>query len=369
MAERFNLNLFDPLKEFEERLPYTVRCSETKRPQHILPREKAKAFRYIQVNYPHIDYIVYDCDYPEAFTRAMEMDIAEPTLAVVTRETGHAHLFYEIMDPIPRWHSEATELLLRHVTFAYKELLCADKFITTQKQLVKNALSFDWDLVTGHKPFTLTELAESVPGEFMHRRTTQPPKHEPLAVKPFDETLVPYSRNCSIFENVRFYAYSIVHSYSSYDALYQAVLNRVVYLNDVEIPKYIPVCFSVKIGSTSELRSIARSVAGWTWDHRDHFRTVNRNAMGFPSMRGTYWEPHEWSSEVTRRQSLSARRTNEMRRDSTRQKIQKALELCHRRGLEPSVSNVSALAGVHRATVYRHRSLLDTMSHTVYSER
>lgn len=344
---------FDPLRDFEERIPYRTRCSNTKRFEHILPKEQAIEFPYIQINYPRVDYIVYDLDYPSAPIAAEEKGLPFPTLTVISPDSHHAHLLYELLYPVPRKHSKSTKAFLSDIIFGYKELLCADKAITTQKQLVKNALWPGWEILQGHLPFSLSELAEAIPSEINRNKTFEPPKITALRIKSFADTLNLHSRNCSLFENARFFAYAVVHEHHGERSLYDAILEHVEYLNDIEIPKHFP----VKINHIGELRSIARSIAGWTWKNRTQFRPVkpvNKGVMAFPSMRGVYWEPDEFKKEVKKRRRASARRTSRIKKEATREKIQEAIRLCIKHGFKLTVSNISTLAGVSRPTLYNH---------------
>lgn len=77
-------------------------------------------------------------------------------------------------------------------------------------------------------------------------------------------------------------------------------------------------------------------------------------AMKLASMRGRIWDPEVYQEEVKRRQAMAARRTNELQREKTRQKILRAVYSCLRNGLEPKPDNISKIAHVSRATVYRH---------------
>jgi len=358
------LPLFDALVDFEQRLPYRSLCSDTKRyePTHILPKARAKLFPYVQVNYPGIDYLCFDLDYPGAHIASEEKDLPCPTLTVITPESQHAHLLYELLYPLPRKHSKATRSTLKDVIFCYKEMLCADKVITTQKQLVKNALSSKWEVITGHKPFTLTELAEAIPGDFRRERAFTPHTHQALSIKPFSETLQPYSRNCSLFENARYFAYATVQEHGSQESFYQAILERIVSLNNEEIPKYFP----VKIKAISELRSIARSVSRWVWERRSQFRVVNAGAMGFTSMKGTYWKPGDYDREVKYRRVKAAQRSHEIQKQATRQKIQYGIDMCLKHGIDVTVANIASLGQVSRKSVYNHKDILDNLSEMVF---
>ena len=342
------VQLFEPLRDFEAHLPERPYCSGSKSFAFIRPREEAKKLPYIQVNYPGINYLCFDCDYEWSEFKTEEVDIPGPTLSVVNPDNGYAHLFYQILDAIPRYHSQATKSLLDDVIFAYNLMLRADKCISTQKQLVKNALSPRWEVMEGYKPFTLSELAEYIPDDLKWISKAFEKPQETAAVKPFEETLDPGSRNCSLFDSARFYAYSVVSEHGSYDTLFSDVLDHVHRLNDEEITKYFP----EKILSLNELSWIARSIAGWTWDHRRLFGNVDAGAMGFEPMSGLSRAQYE--AEVKRRQSLAAERTNDLRGEETRQKLLNGVYLCYKRGLEMIPGNIARAARVSRKTVYNY---------------
>ena len=348
------LKLFDPLEEFEKRLPYRTGCSQTKRLSSILPKKEAMRFAYIQINYPAIYCLVFDLDYPVVPLAYDEYDLPGPSITVMSPDSHRGNGMYQLLDPVRReGQSKATKALLKDVCNAYKEMLCADKCITTQRQLVKNPLSSKWMVIAGYKPFTLSELAEYIPGELKHKRTYEPTARQPLSVKPFEETLQPHSRNCSLFENARLYAYSVVNDYGSYTSFYNAVVDYLQEMNDTQIPLYFP----NKVGM-SELCSIARSISGWTFERGHQFKPVRKGAMAFPSMRGVYWQPEDYHSEVKKRRSLSAQRTNEARKEGTRQKIREAINLCRKHGLEPNMENIRTASRLGQRTVYRYKELI-----------
>lgn len=342
------VQLFEPLTDFEARLPERPYCSGSKSFAFIRPREQAKKLPYIQVNYPGINYLCFDCDYDGSAFQAEEVDVPGPTITAINRDNGHSHLFYQILDPIPRYHSDKTKLLLDDVIFAYNLMLRADTCLTAKKQLVKNALSPRWEVLEGYKPFTLSELAEYIPKDLRWVSKAFEKAREPVNVRPFEETLDPGSRNCSLFLSASPYAYSVVNEHGSYESLFFDVLDHIHHLNDEEIPKY----FHEKILSLNELKDIAKSIAGFTWDNRSRFRSVDNGAMGFEPMAGL--SRAQYKAEVKRRRRLSAERTNDLRGEETRKKLLRGVYLCLKRGLELTPGNIGAAARVSRKTVYSH---------------
>lgn len=358
----YQLDLFDALQDFEERIPYKTMMSPNKRwDGYILPKSLAKGFPYIRMNFPGIDYLVFDLDYHSAPIAAQERDLPMPTLTVISPDSNHAHLLYELLDPIPRKANKPTRELLKDVLYVYGEMLCADRTITTQKQLIKNALSSQWEVIKGNTPYSLTELAESKPPGFVMDRTYTPRTNVALGELPFESTLNPMSRNCSLFDNARFYAYAMARQHNTQESLYDAILSRVIELNDSQIPKYFP----VKIKYRSELKSIAKSISGWTFVRRHSFKVANRGVMGFDDMPGVYYDPElkkpdkVFSEELARRQVLSAGRTNTVRKLSTERKILTAVEVCSKRGIKPTMANIATLAQVSRKTIYNHKELVN----------
>jgi len=347
------VQLFEPLRDFEARLPERPYCSGSKSFAFIRPRDEAKKLPYIQVNYPGINYLCFDCDYDGSAFQAEEADIPGPTISVVNRDNGHSHLFYQVLDPIPRYHSDKTKLLLDDVIFAYNLMLRADTCLTAKKQLVKNALSPRWEVMEGYKPFTLSELAEYIPENLRWVSKSFEKQQETLTVKPFDETLDPGSRNDSLFRSARFYAYSVVNEHGSYESLFNEVLDHICRLNDEEIPEYFALK-NEKDGPLriNELSRIARSIAGFTWDNRSRFRSVDAGAMGFEPMAGLSRAKYE--AEVKRRRRLSAERTNDLRGEETRKKLLRGVYLCIKRGLDLTPGNIGAACRVSRKTVYSH---------------
>jgi hypothetical protein len=81
-------------------------------------------------------------------------------------------------------------------------------------------------------------------------------------------------------------------------------------------------------------------------------------AMKLPSMKGRQWDSGVFQEEIKRRQSMSARRTNELRIEKTRKRILRAVYSCLRNGLEPKPENISRIAHISRATAYRHMDFI-----------
>lgn len=344
------------LKRFYDNLPYKPCCSDCKQLRFTCDKASAIGYPYIQVNFPVVRYIIFDIDHPGAVISAGENGLPSPTIIMTNRESGHGHLFYELADPVPRNPSSKTRELMKDVINAYRDILCADKCITTQMQLVKNPLHPQWDLETFDKLFTLVEMAEYIPDEWKKARNSNRQFNIGLmnnGIRSFEETLDAGSRHMSLFHNARYFAYSTVHECKSYNELYDRIFKWVSYLNDTEIPKY----FSAQVGYP-ELKSISKSIADWVYKKRHHFRKVNGGAMQLPSMKGKIWTPEEYAAELKNRQTLSANRTNAIRKANTEAKIICAVEKCVLEGREITKNLISSITGLHRNTIRSYGHLL-----------
>ncbi len=356
---------FQPLADFEERLPLSPYYGESKRIDGIVSRDRAADYAYIQVNFPLIHYLAFDCDSHDAAIRPAEMGLPGPTLSVITPDTGRAHLLYQLLQPIPRRRkSGKTSSLLRDVMAGYTTILEADKCITTERQLVKNPLSREWRVLEGHKPFSLSELMEYVPQEIKRESKSEIPGRriggeslaQTRARMALDARKVPDSRNCCIFENARFYAYRVVADHSSYESLLNAVLDYIEDMNEKQVPDHFP--GKGKILKYGELRSTAKSIAGYTFAKRSQFSKVDRGAMGFQPLEELHLKGKEYEAELRRRSSLSAQHTNRKRKEATREKIKCGVHLCIKHGIDVKPDNIATLGQVSRRAVYNYMQLI-----------
>lgn len=362
------LRSFQPLADFEERLPLNPYYGESKRIDGILCKDRARDRPYIQINFPVIHYLAFDCDSHDAAIRPAEMGLPGATLTVRTQETGYAYLLYGLLHPIPReGQTTKTSRLLRDVTAGFRTMLEADKCIVAERQLVKNPLCAQWDVLEGQKLFSLSELIEYVPEEIKPKGRSEIPARgsgieslaetrEHMALEDATYHNTPDSRNCSIFHNGRRFAYRIVSQHGSYDSLFEAILDYIEDVNDKQVGREFP--GKGRILDYGELRSTAKSIAGYTFNNRGHFNGVDRGAMGFQPLEELHLKGAEYQGELSRRSTLSAQYTNQKRKEATRQKIREGVHLCIKRGIDVKPGNIASLGRVSRATVYNYMELV-----------
>ncbi len=296
----------DYLSLFYDKLPQKAYCSKNKMIGYLLPKDRAILRPYIQVNHPlRVVFIVFDMDYEGSAFAWEEMDLPPFTYTVINHVNAHSHGMYMI-EPLFVQHASKSQLrLLKAVISTYSNLLHADKVITSQRQLVKNPFCRDWGLIATGRTYTLTELMDSVPRS--NRRKFNKKKAEAPG-----KIINPISRNVTLFNEGRFFAYEKVSGCKSSDELFERVLNHLIHLNETKIRDYfyIPLPYG-------EVRTITKSITRWVWKKRRAFTSKrwNTGAMGFERIKDLSFV--DYVKVKRQRQSASGKRTSKIRRERT----------------------------------------------------
>ncbi|KPW66773.1 RepA, partial [Pseudomonas syringae pv. broussonetiae] len=101
----------------------------------------------------------------------------------------------------------------------------------------------------------------------------------------------------------------------------------------------------------SSIRATVKSVGRWTWDRYTGDRRCHRGAMQL-----------DGSLSLTERQSLAAKRTNELRHKATESKIRAACRQLQDQGKALVRSAIATLAGVSVRTVASYTHILTEVS-------
>ncbi|MEM3402698.1 MAG: primase C-terminal domain-containing protein [Candidatus Hadarchaeales archaeon] len=172
--------------------------------------------------------------------------------------------------------------------------------------LVKNPFHRDWEIIETGRAYELRDLIREVhcrPAKMKRQKDSN--TAQPL--------IDPSSRNVTVFNLARFYAYECV---SECETMQDLLCRVSEYLNRLNYGR--PLNYFSEPLPQAEIHSIARSVAKWVWERKDRFmrrRTWSLGAMGFPLSRGL--SNREYLLELRRRQRLSGIRTSSLRRERT----------------------------------------------------
>ena len=209
----------------------------------IRQKNKAIEFKYLQINDLFVRALIFDVDHPFGAWIWESAGLPPPSWATVNPQNGHAHLVYPLWTPVCRTDAARIKPLryLAAVEQAYRTRLGADPGYSGL--LTKNPLHPDWGFVNfSSAAYDLAYLADWI----------DLPKKS--------EKIVPtgLGRNCTMFDEVREWAYRAIKDYWRPDGSgtwHKAVL---------ECCRSRNVLFSVPLPD-SEVRATARSIANWTW--------------------------------------------------------------------------------------------------------
>lgn len=235
------------LELFADNLPHKPYCTDEKGWLQVRKKATAISKRYIQHNQPcMVHWLVYDYDRAGALDHIGQNQLPVPNIVATNPANGNSHLFYRLADPVcTSDHARLKPMqLLAKIDFVMTEQLEADAGY--QGFISKNVLHKHWKVqeVNQH-PWNLADFLEwiDLPKRLPKRAKTQG-----------------LGRNCTMFEEARWWAYSQVLSYrlaGDSGGFHEAVLRYCETINE-GFPS--PLNFS-------EVKATAKSIARWTLKH------------------------------------------------------------------------------------------------------
>ena len=317
---------------FYQLAPHKPYCTDDKTAGlRIVSKEKAFQKKYIQHNPPALcHWLTFDQDH-EDILRWEKMGLPEPNLIVRNQDNRRAHVSYAIESVCTSPEARPKPLAFAAaVQSAYCTQLAADRCYTGL--ITKNPYNDNWSSWYAHDHvYTLNELADCVELERVYwtRQRAANLDHYGLG------------RNCALFHRSRFWAYDNVTIYReqgcSYNQWMQAVLDQVESFNLFEDDLPLPY---------SEVRSVAKSVGKWVWvNYWPTSKTVRRGSMA------ATFAASQIDLDLTTRQRLSARRTNDLRRSATDQQIDQVIQHIQDAGQQATKKAIAKQAGLSFETV------------------
>ncbi|SOQ16051.1 replication initiation protein [Pseudomonas syringae group genomosp. 3] len=313
--------------------PYLARCSDDKTATRVRPREYALRYPYMQVNRPGmVSWLVFDLDHANALAWD-DAGLPAPNLMVRNRKSGHSQLFYAVPSVCTTENARAKPIqYMKAIYAAFAARLDADVDYHGGP-VAKTPGHPWWETTEFHSHvYELGELASAVE----------------LTVKPWATgpklDQVSHSRHCILFEQLRYFAYSIVNrerELGSFESFMRS-LDAYAYNHN----SFLKQGFSENL-PLSSIRATVKSVGRWTWDRYTGDRRCHRGAMQL-----------DGSLSLTERQSLAARRTHELRHKATESKIRAACRQLQDQGKALVRSAIATLAGVSVRTVASYTHIL-----------
>ena len=317
--------------------PYLARCSDNKTATLVRPRDYAIRYPYMQINRRGmVSWLIFDLDHTNSLAWDDE-GLPPPNLVVRNRNNGHSHLFYAI-PPVCTTENARDKPIqyMKAVYAAFALRLKADPDYNSGP-VAKTPGHPWWSTSELHNHvYELGELADYVELQVSPWKTG--PQLEDL----------PHSRHCVLFEQLRYFAYSIVNQERERGTL--ASFSRRLEAFAHNHNKFARNGFSEDL-MLSSVRATVRSVARWTWTRYQGSTRCCRGAMALDK-----------SLPLAERQSLAAKRTHELRHRSTESKIRAACRGLQERGEKLTQMAIAILAGVSRQTVANYGHVLNEVT-------
>lgn len=317
--------------------PYHPRCSHNKTAGRSRPRAVALRYPYMQCN-PDVAvvWLIFDLDH---FNSGIweSAGLPPPNLVVRDPNSGKSHLYYAIVPVCTSDAGRAKPIAyMKAVVKAYKQALCADEEYGGGP-VSKTPGHPWWETIVLHDhEYDLGELASYVELE----RPTPWAKRK-------SKTGNRQSRHCLLFDDVRYFAYSIVQQErqnGSFEAFKEKVTAAAIRANDFASRGF-------KEGNLlfSSIQSTVKSITGWTWTKYHGNASCHRGAMNLdPAL------------PLRERQHRAAVRTHNKRKESTAARVLAACQALLADGKRLAQGEIARLAGLARQTVARYQEIIDS---------
>lgn len=310
----------------------------------------ALTHRSIQLNRPNrIKFLSLDLDY-DAYNFWERRDLPPPNWICLNKESGHAHATYWIDDVVIS--DPKRKRIFKYLAVVQASLTRKAGADPSYSNLTtKNPLHPFWLTHFIHqKIYTLGDLAA-------YLDLSQ-------GTKKSDLITTGYGRNCTLFDELRKWAYINIKRFYrarfAYDRWEDEVLNVAESKN---------AHFADPLGS-SEVRGIARSVAKYVWRNFDpnaSNQNCNRGRDNHGVTRhhdydpdsGLYLPTREKLPEdiVRERRQQAAIHTSEQRKQQTQLLIIDAVSELKNSAEKITALKLAAVTGLNRATIYGHKGL------------
>ena len=326
---------------------YYPRVSDNKSATLSRPVEYAIRWPYMQINRPNfVSWLVFDCDHADIY-RWEKAGLPAPNLIVSSGKNGSVssfHLLYAI-DPVCT-SVKARSHPIRYMKAIYGEmarLLDADPDYHGGP-VCKTPGHPWWHTAELHPhEYSLGELHEyfDIPAE------------KPRFSKGPDLLPVMHSRAVTLFEQLRFFAYSVVNNErdkGSFETFSRRLEDYAHQINDFERRGFVDVKTGMSKGNlaVSALRYTIKSVARWTWDRYTGDGRCNRGVMQLdPSL------------SLAQRQRLAAERTHSERTKKTGDSVRTACATLHTRGEKITQTAIARLTQLSRQAVATYQRVID----------
>ena len=338
-------------------LPPKPYCSDDLRRLNIRPVKTALKCAYIQPNDPfNTRCVVFDMDLgADSFFQYQEKGTATPNIIVQNPENLNCHYIYLLKNPVWTKNTgrQAPQAYLNAIKCAMTLKLGAD---TRYSGLIcKNPLNGQWRASELHNHLhRLDDLAK-------HLDLSQPSIEldRAKAEKGLANAVI-NGRNDHLFTTLRLFAYERIGRYYELIGGIGSSKAAAMWANAIEKEAISINTNFPNVLAPNEVKSTAKSVSKWVWEHYQTGERVQRGKMGFGETRHNFNfnAPMLPEEERRRRQSLSAELTNKHRKENTELKIKQAIERLKTNGEKITKAKVAEMTNLDRVNLSKNYAYL-----------
>jgi len=299
------------------------------------PREYAIKYPYMQVNRPDmVSWLIFDLDHDNPLIWEDE-NLPAPNIIVQNRNNGKAHLYYAI--PPVCTSERARSKPIQYMKAVYEAMAARLAADPSYRGPVAKTPGHKWWVTREihSKEYSLGELEDYLE----------------LSIKPMwskgpDLEAVADSRHCLLFEETRFYAYSIVNrekNTGSYEGFYRLVEAFARNKNN-----YRRRGFSMDL-TYSQVKATVKSICRWTWDKYTGNKNCHQGVMKL-----------DRNIPLVARQRIAAKRTHTERQKGSEYKIRAACRILLKKGEKATLVAISKISGLTRQTVAKYKHVIDS---------
>ncbi len=313
-----------------------------------IPKMEALAFgNYIQLPTQKSKYITLDLDYEEAGAAWIAEDLPCPTIIIVNPDNGHAHYLYELKNqivfPITNSSIKISWKAINYYRAVRKGYSIAfNSDLGYSGYTVKNPFSTKWRTFWHDYQYDLDTLAKYIDLPDLYSQKIEV------------ETDVT-GRHVTMFNSCRKIAYKIVANFSTFDDFYDKVLQLCMNFYEENI-KPIQSDHSF---TENEAKSIATSIAKWTWNAKSkkNFKSLskNRGVMKFLSANEIGQKLDE--NEIKFRESEGAKYTHKIKQTKSLEIIKNTIKDLESKNLPVTLNSVWANSNLSKNTVKKYRDI------------
>lgn len=300
-------------------------------------RHKADALKckYIEHNQLYKKYIIIDVDRPGSTFCFEELGMPVPSIITINPIKCTPHFVYQLREPVIYTEKGRSapqklyELVDSALTQAFRPF---ESDLAYVGKFTKNPLHPHWKVITNNIEYDLEDFGEYLDLSKSKRKSKL--------------TLDYQGRNCTIFHNLRFWAYIEVRTHTDYESFKDAVETKAYYIN-AELSTSPWGSLNAK-----EVRGIANSVSRWTWKKRHSLDEIkNRGAM----------ELYKTALPLDEKQRLAAGRTNNEQKNTTRSTLLASLAIMRAQGRPITQKSLEIHSKVSLSTIKRYWAEFEPM--------